>query len=64
MDHPTFVRLEYWHHLTQSWEVGHHGINLMDPAKYVDKLAKNGTMARAVDPDTGDIVYGGDGDLL
>ena len=55
MDHPTFVRLEY--NYGSGWQHGHGGINLMNPKKYIDKLAlKNGmTNARAIDDD--DNVY-------
>lgn len=64
MDHPTFVRIEYWNPLTATWEVGHAGINLMNPAAYVKKLSARGTVARAVDKDTGEIVYSDGGELL
>lgn len=64
MDHPTLVRIEYWNPLTQQWEVGHSGINLMNPEVYIQKLSKQGTVARAVDIDTGDIVYTDGGELL
>lgn len=66
MDRPTFVKLEYWNAATGSWGMGHNGINLMNPALYVQKLAKRGVLARATDKDTGEIVeYHGEGaDLL
>jgi len=64
MDHPTFVRIEYWNQMTASWQTGHAGINLMNPATYVQKLAKKGVIARAVEVDTGQTVYGEGGDLL
>ena len=64
MDQPTFCRIEYWNPLTQDWETGHHGIRLVDPAKYVKKLAKREVIARAVDIETGDIVYSDGGELL
>lgn len=64
MDHPTFCRIEYWNAMTCDWEVGHAGINLMDPAAYVKKLAKRGVLARAVDKETGGVVYGEGADLL
>jgi len=64
MDHPTFVQIEYWNPMTVSWEVGHAGINLINPAAYVQKLAKRGTIARAVEKDTGQVVYGEGADLL
>lgn len=64
MEHPTFVKIEYWNPLTASWRTGHAGINLMNPAVYVQKLAKRGVIARAVDNQTGEIVYGEGADLL
>jgi hypothetical protein len=64
MDHPTFVGIEYWDPMTVSWETGHAGINLMNPAAYVQKLAKRGVIARAVDKETGKTVYGEGADLL
>jgi len=66
MDHPTFVEIQYWNQMTGSWQTGHAGINLMNPSAYVQKLAKRGVLARAVDKDTGETVeYHGDGaDLL
>lgn len=64
MDHPTFVQVEYWNSATASWQVGHAGINLMNPATYVQKLTKNGHIARAIDKDTGETVYGEGADLL
>lgn len=63
-DAPTFVRIEYWNPMLQDWAVGHAGINLMNPAAYVQKLAKRGTIARAVEVDTGEVVYGEGADLL
>lgn len=64
MEHPTFVRLEYWDKGLVDWKVGHGGMNLMNPTTYVQKLAKRGIIARAVDVDTGETVYGGGSDLL
>ena len=64
MDHPTFVQIEYWSPTASDWVVGHAGINLMNPAAYVSKLAARGTIARAVDKDTGETVYGEGADLL
>lgn len=61
---PTFVRIEYWNPMLGDWATGHAGINLMNPAAYVQKLAKRGTIARAVDKETGEVVYGEGGDLL
>lgn len=64
MDYPTLVRIEYWNGMTASWEVGHAGINLLNPATYVKKLGKRGVVARAIDKDTGETVYGEGADLL
>lgn len=64
MEHPTFVRIEYWNPVLQDWAVGHAGTNLINPALYVQKLASRGTIARAVNVDTGETVYGPGGDLL
>ena len=64
MDHPRFVALQYWDHELGDWVEGHSGINLMDPAAYVKKLAARGTLARAVDNNTGETVYSDGGDLL
>ena len=61
---PNFCRIEYWNEMTTSWSVGHAGINLMDPAAYVVKLAKRGVVARAVLVNTGEILYTEGGDLL
>lgn len=64
MEHPTFVRIDYWNPMTADWETGHAGLNLMNPAAYVKKLSARGVVARAVDKDTGEIVYGEGADLL
>ena len=64
MDHPTFCRIEYWNHLTADWQVGHSGINLMNPARYVQELTKRDIIARAVNKETGEVVYSEGGDLL
>jgi hypothetical protein len=66
MDHPTFVCIEYWNAMTGQWEVGHAGLNLMNPAAYVQKLAKRGVLARAVDKETGETVeyHGAGAELL
>lgn len=61
---PNLCRIEYWNQMTADWETGHAGINLLDPAAYVQKLAKRGVVARAVDKDTGQIMYGEGADLL
>lgn len=64
MDHPTFVRVEYWNPLTASWGTGHAGLRLMNPALYVQKLGVRGTIARVVNIDTGEVVYSEGADLL
>lgn len=64
MDQPAFVRIEYWNGMTQDWEVGHHGIRLVNPAAYVQKLAQRDIIARAVDRETNEIVYTDGGELL
>lgn len=45
------------YHGPSGWYTGHHGADLRDPAKYVAKAAANGTKARAIDKETGQI-YG------
>jgi hypothetical protein len=57
MDHPTFCRIEYWSPLAADWWVGHAGLNLMNPEKYVTKVTERGRIARAVVVDTGEIIY-------
>lgn len=75
IDRPTFVRIEYFNPNTAEWQRGHAGINLMNPAAYIAKLGKPqrnrqgvmtkpGAVARAVDPDTGEIEYTEGADLL
>lgn len=61
---PAFVRVEYWNEMIQGWHVGHAGLMLNDPALYVKKLAERGVIARAVDKETGEVMYGPGGDLL
>lgn len=61
---PIFTQIDYWSPLTSSWEVGHAGINLLNPEAYVQKLAARGIIARAVNKDTGEIMYAEGGDLL
>lgn len=51
---PTFCRLEY---LTPNgWEVGHHGINLLYPARYVERLIDKGKVGRVIIVDTGEVI--------
>ena len=61
---PTFVRVEYWSASRSDWKTGHYGINLMDPETYVQKLAKRGTVARAVELEGDEVWYADGGDLL
>ena len=57
-DVPTFVRIEYWSSARADWWVGHAGINLMNPEKYVTGVTDKGQMiARAVVVDTDEIIY-------
>ena len=64
MDHPTFVRIEYWSDVKQDWTVGHAGVNLMNPALYAKKLGERGQLARIIEVDTGAMVYSEGADLL
>lgn len=57
-DAPAFVRIEYWSSARADWWVGHAGINLMNPEKYVTGVTDKGKMiARAVEVDTGKVIY-------
>lgn len=57
-DVPEFVRVEYWSPTRAEWWVGHAGLNLMNPEKYVTGVTDKGKMiARAVIVDTGQVVY-------
>lgn len=50
---PHLVRLEY---LTrEGWVVGHAAINLLDPGRYVERLAAKGKFGRATELDTGEV---------
>lgn len=64
MEHPSFVEIQYWNSAVLDWGRGHAGISLMNPAAYVQKLAKRGVIARAIVKETGDVVYGEGADLL
>jgi hypothetical protein len=64
VEHPTLVEIQYFNPTTTSWETGHNAINLLRPAVYVQKLALRGMVARAIEKDTGIIVYADGGDLL
>lgn len=64
MSGPTLVRMEYWNETERCWRVGHSGINLMDPQKYVDKMMERKVIGRAVVFDTGETLYADGGDLL
>lgn len=55
---PEFCRVEYWSPAKTDWTVGHAGINLMNPEKYVTGVTKRGDhIARAVVVDTGREIY-------
>ena len=57
-DVPEFCRVEYWSAAKADWSVGHAGINLMNPEKYVTKVTERGDhIARAVVVDTGQEIY-------
>lgn len=62
--HPMLVRIDYWNPMIRDWTVGHAGINLLSPEAYVHKLFERGIIARAVDLDNGEVMYGPDGDLF
>lgn len=54
----TLCRLE---RLTSTgWQVAHHGIDLLHPARYVERLADNGVTARVILLDTGEVITHGD----
>lgn len=61
---PYLVRLEYWNAQKSQWGPGHEELGLLDPATYVQKLAKRGVIARTTDWDTGEVIYADGGDLL
>lgn len=62
---PTLCRIEYWNPERGDWGVGHASWNLLDPATYVRKVTVRGTIARAVEIDSGVVHYGLEGgDLL
>lgn len=64
VEHPTFCRIEYWSPIAAEWWVGHGGINLINPQKYIQKVTNTGRVARAVVVDTGEVIYPDGGDLL
>lgn len=50
----TFVRLEY---LTRDgWQVGHEGIELLYPQRYVDRLYEKSKFGRTIDLSTGEML--------
>jgi hypothetical protein len=57
---PILVRIEYWNNARGEWTVGHASWNLLDPTAYVRKVTTRGTLARAVDIETGEIYNGSD----
>ena len=38
---PTFVRIEYWNPDRADWVVGHAGMNLLNPQRYVEQVLQN-----------------------
>ncbi|QCW51015.1 hypothetical protein FE634_12495 [Nocardioides dongxiaopingii] len=44
---PFLARIEFWVEAEQRWHLAYAGINLLDPARYVDRLAAGGQIARA-----------------
>lgn len=53
IEKPQFCRLEYLNQ--HGWWVGHSGINLLHPERYVERLAANGKVGRVVVIETGEI---------
>lgn len=51
---PQFCRLEYL--TSEGWSVGHHGVNLLYPHRYPERLAANGKVGRVVIVETGEII--------
>lgn len=43
---PTLVRLEY--RTPNGWVIGHKGIALLHPGRYVERLAEKGKIGRAI----------------
>lgn len=52
----TFCKLEFLG--PDGWEVGHHGVNLIHPERYPERLAANGKVGRVIIVDTGEIISG------
>jgi hypothetical protein len=55
---PTFCKLEYL--TTNGWVVGHAGVNLLHPQRYIERLAARGKVGRVTIVDTGVVLYGGE----
>jgi len=60
VQHPTLVRIEYWNNARGEWVVGHAAWNLLNPIAYVRKVTARGTLARAIEIDSGVVHYGSD----
>lgn len=61
----TLVRLEYWNAKRGDWTHGHAGVDIKDPATYVQRLKTNrGILARATDLSTGEEMFSPGGELL
>jgi len=58
IERPTYVRIEYWSAEKADWWVGHGGMQLMNPEKYITGVTDKGKIiARAVVVDTGEVIY-------
>lgn len=55
LEHPTFVQLEYWDPAKEEWTIGHAGLNLLHPRRYVERLAAKGKIGRVTDKETGEV---------
>ena len=43
---PELCRLEYWNPEKGEWEIGHHGVSLLYPHRYPERLKANGKVGR------------------
>jgi hypothetical protein len=48
-----FCKLEYL--TAEGWVVGHHGVNLLHPERYVERLTARGKFARCTIKETGEV---------
>lgn len=55
---PRLCRLEYWD--GGEWVLGHAAINLLYPARYVERLEGNGKVGRVTLLDTGEVIQKAD----